>query len=418
MYEVILKRLSDVKKDKTYKNTAELKGDVVDKDSEDRVSATQIDDFRIVVLIEIHYKTEDGINILVIAKDGDQTKALRHDKSVYEMDGFQYEWLVFNKHKHRLYPVSDISKVKGIQDRIQETLESILDQVDKYVPKLFVNENDLTVSGKTALESGGIGAIVYTNKNPNEVVKEGSFTQLKGDLLALIDRILDIAMLMTGLTKAQLVGLTSAQTATEAQIGQAGQNLRLAEKGDKVTDFLNRQARKLWQVEKQFTDFEEIDLITGEQTVDPATQLPKYSWLPDIDSEMSANLAKGEYRFQIEVGTAERSELPILRKQIENLMNILGGQGVLEAISAQGFKIELVEVLKEYMGLFPNLFKNPGKIIKAVPPPPQPIPGQPGQPGGTPGQPANRQLQQSAAPNVADIVSAAAGEKGGQIPLA
>ncbi|MBU0598902.1 hypothetical protein KKF61_08030 [Patescibacteria group bacterium] len=415
VFEEIPKRLSDVKKNKTYKNTEDLKGEPLDQNLGKNIPETEVENFKIVILYEIHYKTEDGINILTLAKNEHEWQALRHDESIYEMDGFQYELITFNKHRHRLYPISDITKIRGLQDRIQQTLENILEQVDKYVPKLFVDETGLTVQGKASLETGGIGANVYTNKNPNEVVKEASFTQLKGDLVALIDKVLEIMMLMTGLTKAQLLGITQAQTATEAQIGQGGMNLRLAEKSDIVSDFQARQVRKLWQVEQQFVAFEEIDLITGEQSIDPNTNLPRYSWVADIDSDMSEKLSKGEYRFLIEVGNVEKPDLPMLRKSIENFVNILGGPGVLQAIAAQGWKIELVEIIREYMKLHPNMFKVPGKIIKPIQNPMQaglPPQATGGAVGAVPG------LLQNPPPNNADIISAAAGEKGAGAPMA
>lgn len=419
----ITKRLSDVKKDETYKNTVDLEGTPKDDMNLKDIPQTQIDNFKFIDLYEVHYKTDEGINILTIAKDGKRTEALRHDKSVYQMDGFQYEVLYFNKHNHKLYPKSDIDVIKGLQDRINITLESILDQVDKYVPKLFVNETALTDQGKKALIDGDVGAVVYTNTNPGEAVSEGRFTQVKADLIALIDKSLEIIMLETGLTKAQLMGLTDAQTATEAQIGQAGQSLRMSDKFDAVGDFLNRQTRKFWQVVKQFVDLEEISLITGEQDVDPTTGMASYSWMPDIDSVMADKLAKGEYRFEIEMGSTEKPDLPILRKQVENFVNILGGPGVLETIAQQGYKIELVEILREYLNLFPNMFQNPGRIIKPIQDPaqsgvmPQQPPGGPGGPGGG-GQGMNQQALNSPPPNVADIISEIGGEKGQGPPIA
>ena len=419
VYEKVTKLLSDVKKQ--YRNAKDLKGVESKEGLPKDIPATVIDDFKWVDLYEILYKTDDGINILVLAKDQQEYTALKHEKSVYDMDGFQYEVLYFNKHNHSLYPVSDLEIIKGLQDRINQTLENILDQVDKYVPKIFVDETSLTEQGKRALRDGDIGSIVYTNKSPTDVVREGSFTQLKADLVALIDKLLEVIMLETGLTKAQLMGMTSAQTATEAQIGQAGQNLRLSDKTDQVSEFASRQARKLWQIIRQFVDLEDISLITGEEGIDQQTGQPIYSWMPDIDSEMAKKLIKGEYRFDIEVGSTEKPDLPILRKQIENMATILGAPGTLQAIRAQGWDIELIELFKEYLGLFPNMFKNQSRIIKRIAPPQPMLPQQPGQPmlPQQPGQPMNRtNMLRQPPPNMADIVSAAAGEKGNGAPLA
>lgn len=419
VYEKITKRLSDVKDDRTYKNTAKLQGLTLDDHVADlKIPETQLDRFKFIRLYEIHYKTDKGISILVLAEDDSGWKELRHDESVYEMDGFQYEVLYFKKHRHKLYPVSDITKIKGIQNRIQSTLASILDQVDKYVPKLLVDETGLTPSGKNALEEGDIGAICYTNKDPNNVIKEANFTQLKAELLALIDRSVDIAIFITGLTKAQLQGVsTGAQTATAETIAQSGSNLRLSDKFDKVNDFLNREVRKLWQVEKQFTNFEDIDLITGDQTIDAETGLPKYSWIPDIDSEMSEKLAKGEYRFQVEVASKEKAELPILRKALENFVNIIGGEGVIDRIEQkEGVTVVLSEIIREWMKLHPDMFKVPGRVLRPLSP--EEKQQRQVQQAQVQGQGVKPQQRQAGPPNTADIISQASGELGGNSPLA
>ena len=237
----ITKILKEVKDNSNYKNTSDLQGVESEGNMVDKIPSTQIDNFKTIDLYEIHYKTDEGIKILTLVKDGGEYKPLRHEKSIYEMDGFQFEILSFNKHNHKLYAKSDIDVVKGLQDRISMTFDNILDQMDKYVPKIFVDETAMTEPGKKALRDGDIGSICYTNKDPNTVVKEANFTQLKADLSVFIDKMLEIMMLETGLTRAQLMGMTNAQTATEAQIGQAGQNLRLSDKFDYVGDFANQQ---------------------------------------------------------------------------------------------------------------------------------------------------------------------------------
>ncbi len=417
----IRKTLKTVKANKDYKNTEKLEGTPISESLDKNIPEILLDDFKTIDIYEIHYKTDEGIYILTLAKDGQRHEALDHKKSIYEMDGFQFEELTFNKHNHRLYPKSDIDIFKSLQDRMNLTFEGILDQVDKYVPKLFVNETAVTEAGKRALVDGNVGAIVYTNSDPNNVVKEGNFVQLKADLVILIDKFMDIIMLETGMTKAQLMGLTSAETATEAQIGQAGMNLRLSDKLDAVSDFSSRQSRKLWQVIRQFVDLEEIQLITGESGIDEVTGQPKFSWMPDIDSIISEKLAKGEYRFDIEVGSTEKPDLPILRKQIENMSQLLMGEGVLQAFQMQGYKINIAEIFKRYLKLFPDVFKDMGKIIQPIGPqttgllPMQPPPQAQG--GGLSSVPRPQQFQQKA-PNMADIMSSIGGEKGGNFPIA
>lgn len=418
VYQKITKLLDQVKSNPNYSNTEKLEGSPVSETLMKDVPETEIENFKTVELYEVHYKTDEGINILVLAKDQDTYKPLYHDKSIYKMDGFQFEVLTFNKHNHKLYAKSDINVVKGLQDRIATTFDSILDQVDKYVPKLLVDETAMTEAGKKSLRDGDIGAICYTTKNPNEVVRESSFTQLKADMSVLIDKIMEIVMLETGLTKAQLMGLSSAQTATEAQIGQAGQNLRISDKFDYVSDFANKQAGKLWAVIRQFVDMEEIQLITGERGIDEVTGLPKFSWMPDINSDIADSLKEGDYRFHIEVGSTEKPDLPILRKQVENLGNILMKPEVLMAFQQQGYKINIAEILKRYLMLFPDVFADTGKIIQPITQNTQGlIPQMPPQGPGGGGTGVRPQQFQEAPPNMADIISQIGGEKGG-MPIA
>jgi hypothetical protein len=423
VYEKITTTLDRVKNNKNYKNTKDLEGMDLDPTFQKDIPATQIEKFKPIELYEIHYKTDEGINILVLAKDQDEYVALRHDKSIYEIDGFQYELLTLNKHGHKLYPKSEIDITKPLQDRINNTFEGILDQVDKFVTKIIVDETGMTNDGKKALRDGKLGSICFSNKNPNEVVKELNMVQVKGDLMVFIDKMVDIISLETGITRAQLTGLTSAETATEAQIGQAGSNLRTSDKADMVADFSNRQGRKLWQVIKQFVDLEEIELITGDTAFDDITGTPRFSWLPDIDSDMKNKLITGEYDFQIEVGSTQKPDLPVLRKQVENMVNILGGKGVLEAFAAQGYKIELAEIFKKYLQMFPDVFTNISRIIKPIQQPQQamlPQPQQGGQPMGTGGAGigAVPQQRQANAPTPADIISSMGGERGGMMPTA
>ena len=423
VYERIVTTLDNVKNNKNYSNTKDLAGSDLEPTFARDIPQTQIEKFKPIELYEIHYKTDEGINILVLAKDQGEYVALRHEESIYEIDGFQYEVLTFNKHGHKLYPKSEIDIAKPLQDRIYNTFENILEQVDKFMSKLLVDETGMTEQGKKALRDGLLGSICFTNKNPNEVAKEFSMTQVKGDLVMIIDKMIDIVSLETGITRAMLTGLTSAETATEAQIGQAGQNLRLSDKADMVADFSNRQARKLWQIIKQFVDLEEIELITGETAFDDVTGTPRYSWLEPIDADMREKLIVGEYDHQIEVGSAQKPDLPVLRKQVENMVNILGGKGVLEAFAAQGYKIELAEIMKKYLLLFPDVFTNISRIIKPIQQQPQMPTGQQpqgGQPAGTGGAGVGAipQQRQSNPPTPADIISSMGGEKGGQIPLA
>ena len=363
----VTKTLKEVKENSNYSNTSRLNPLPIERNPQQfNLIDTQIDNFQTIDLYEIHYKTSEGINILTLAKDQDGIKPLRHEESVYEMDGFQFEVLTFNKHGHKLYPRSDISIIQGLQDRVTNTFDSILDQADRFISKMLVDRTKLEVGGEKALEDGELGSIVYTNSNPNEVVKELSMTQVKSDMAGLIDKIIDIMSLEVGLTRAQLTGITSAETATEAQIGQSGQNLRRSDQAETVIDFVNRQNRKLWQVISQFVDLEQLQLITGEPMQSQQGVL-QYNWIA-IDENMKEKLIEGEYSFDIEVGSAQRPNIEIIRQQASNLVRDMFNPVVEQTLTAEGSHLNHTELLRGLLKLMPEFIKNPERVLQQATP--------------------------------------------------
>ena len=359
--------VKQMKSTRKYRNTDKLEGSEPDipQTAFAKMSQSEIDDFKTIDLYEIHYRTDDGIYLLVISKDGEEYREHYHEKSIYKMKGWQYDELTFNKHGHKPFAKSDITKIRSLQDRFTSTMDAILEQVDKFVPKLAANENDLTIVGKNNLENGEIGSVVYTNKDPNAVFKELNLTQFKGDLKVLADEIINIVTIQTGLTRAQLLGVASGDTATGESIAQGGQNLRLSDMNNAVNRFARRQAEKLWDVIKQFVELEELQMINGQLGVDEKTGFPKYNWI-SIDENTSLAMTEGEYDFDIEVGSTQKPDLMVIRKQFENLFSILARTDVIALMQQQGDKIVLSELLRMYLNLFPEAVKDVGKIIQKI----------------------------------------------------
>ena len=362
------KTVEELKSNKMYKNTEELKGTEPDLRRRNalKVPQSELDAFKTVRLYEVHYRQPDGMYLLIITKDGGDFREHYHDKLIYEMDEWLFDELSFNDHGHGYYNRSDLTKIKSLQDRLTNTFDSILEQVDRFVPKLMIDENAVTDEGKRNAVNGDIGSIVWTNKNPGEAARELSITQLKVDLKALIDEIINVVTIQTGLTKAKLLGVSQAETATGETISQGGETLRLAEMGQAVQRLLNRQARKLWQVIRQFVDMSQLELITGERGINPETGLPIYRWLPEIDLSISERLAKGEFRFDIEVGSTEKADSALITKRIENLISILGRTDIIALMQQQGKKVDVAEILRLWLQNNPEIVKDTGRIIQDV----------------------------------------------------
>lgn len=365
------KTVSQLKANKKYKNTSKLTGSDPNEDRDNGVTVPEnvIEEFAIVKLYEIHYRDDNKFYLLVLAKDGDRFEELYHEESIYKMDGFQYDVIEFNNHGHLQYKRSDLDKIKNLQDRFTNVVDSILEQVDKFVPKIAVDTNKLIEpNGMNALRDGDIGAIIECDGNPREAIYEVGLTQLKADLKALLEEVLNMISITTGLTRAKILGVSTGDTATGENIAQGGENIRTMDMNKTVRRFSKRQTIKLWQVITQFVELEELNLITGESGIDPETGQKQYTWLNDIDNEMSERLQVGQYDFDIEVGSTQIIDNAVLNKRIENLISILGNPAVISIMQQQGKKVDLAEVLKLWLENNPEIVRDPSRIVQDIGP--------------------------------------------------
>ena len=383
LYQRVRKSVKEMKENKKYKNTDFLDGDTPDIRSLNftKVSNSEQEDFKTVSVYEVHYRNGGMIYILVMSEGNGKWNEHYHQESAYDMGEWQFDVLTFKKHGHALYPRSDITKMKPLQDRITSTIDAILDQVDKFIPKLAYDSTGMTATGKKSLDSGEI-AMVECNKNPNEVFRELNLTQLKADLQRLLDQLISLVSIQTGLTRAQLIGASSAATATEAQIEQGGQTLRLGDMSEYVREFVNRQSQKMWKIIGQFTPLEQMELINGVKGINEETGQPKYNWLV-VDDGMAEKLRNGEYDFDMETGSTERINLAMVRKAFENLFSIIARPDVVNLMQQQGHKVVIAELLGAYTELFPEVGVDKSKFIQKIGPETTGlIPPEPTGPGG------------------------------------
>lgn len=366
---VVRKTVESLKSNPKYKNTSKINGAYgPDLPNVDRlkIPVTVIDAFKTVDLYEIHYWNEGKRYLLVISKDGDgDYKEHYHELSPYEIDSSQFLTLQLNNHGHQFYKLSDLSKIKNLQDRFTATLDSIFTQIDSFVPKVAIDKTKMSEDAINVLANGDIGAVVECSGNPNEIIRSVSFEQAKADLLRVIDEVINLITIQTGLTKAKLLGVSAGQTATGEQLSQGGETLRLLDMTRNVERFINKQSTIFWQVIRQFASFEQLELITGTAGTNENGE-SVFNWLDEIDTKMFTRLQTGNYSFQMAVGSTQRHDIGSIRKLFENLFNIVANGNVVQVAQMQGKKIDVGEFLEMYLRQFPEVIRNPKKIIQDI----------------------------------------------------
>ena len=414
----IRKTLGEVKRDRRYGQAKhELTAESLE---DDRVLEPFVEDFQTVDAWEVHYKDLDsptGIRVLTFAATQTQTKALLHEDSAYDLGGWQFEWLVLNKHGHRLYPVSTISVIRPLIDRINSSFDAILEQVDKFQSKIAYNER-VTADGELALDAPTIGARVKISGEGSvrDAIAVISMEQVKQDLMLFLNQVLDLVILITGLTRAQLTGLSTAQTATEAQIGQSGQNLRRADESNQVSEWVTRVVTKYWRVKAQFQDLEETQLTQDAPLLDPTTGMASTQWYPPIDAERAERIKRLRFKVNIDMGSIQKPNLEIIRAQFEAFVRALMEPIVTQGLALEGKRLSASEIIRQW-GMFFAESGIQGGIAKIVVPVQDPMQQQALMGYGMKPEQTNGNGLTGSVPNRADLISAAAGEKGMGVPL-
>ena len=403
--------IGEIKRDRRYsQEKSSLTGDPIE---ESRIPDSFIEEFQTAEVWEVHYKNPDsptGITTLTFAKTQSLTKALMHEHNVYDIGGWQYEWLAPNKHGHRLWPISALSVCRPLLDRINSSFATVLEQLDKFVAKVVVNAR-VSKDGMNALLSPAIGAVVKIDdsEDVHSAITVVSMDQLNAEIVRFLDYCVDYIILITGLTRAQLTGLTTANTATEIQVGQSGAQTRRTDESNVVGDFFNRVVTKYWRAKIQFQDVTEIDLLQQSGIPNPQTGIETTSWYPPIDEERAKRLKSTRFTFALELGSIQKPNLEIVRAQFENFIRVLMEPVITNGLALEGKRLSAEAAIRQYTKFFVEYgLSSLEKIIVPITEPglQQTLQSYTGKP-----QPANGNGV-AMAPNRADLISAAAGEKG------
>ena len=171
---------------------------------------------------------------------------------------------------------------------------------------------------------------------------------------------------------------------------------------------------KYWRVKAQFQDFTEIDLVREAGVPDPATGMMQTQWYPPIDEARATRLKEGRFRFDLEVSSTQKPNLEIIRAQFEAFMRALMEPIVTQGLALDGKRISVSEAIRQWSRFFQEYgMQDLGKLIVPVQDPlmQQALLNYGQKPEAT-SQNGNGSGVAAQAPNYADLVSRAAGEKG------
>lgn len=332
-------------------------------------------------LVKLHETYDrDRKKILVWAEGYDRYLDKRDNP--YEMEGFNFTMLKFNKVPGKPYPLSDIFLIEPqILERIKIRASQI-NHIKRWNRQLSIEEGSMSKEELEKLALGIDGAITE-RKRGSMAPQPLQYATMQAEIFQL-DSLIDRDMTdVIGQTSMDRGGEAKTETNTlgEAEMQQSSSSLRASKRQDTLEDFVEEGDRKIIQLLKQFQDVPRYVAITGKTPEQVIAELG-----PEVGARFDGqglhftkDDIQGEYDVDVKAGTSVPLNKNNRDKMLIKLLDLGPGIGIQPngPVSREIGKelmrdMELKAVEKAY--------EEEEMAMKAPPPSPMPAPGLPPMP--------------------------------------
>ena len=241
-------------------------------------------------------------------------KLLRHEEEwpYTHIDGYPAEVLHFQQNMQTWCnkPLLSLAGADNMQVLVNEFLDSMLYTMRKSKNVLFVDKDafaDNTITNLKEAPEGSIIPIEGLAQSQGRAIQAAPFLQIQGDknqYMGLLRAMIDETAGTPQPSRRQ-----DPETATEAAIIERRVAAREGRRNDRFEKYQVNTARKFWQLQQQFRP-DTSDLI------DPRSGA--------VQQQVTEDIAKGEYLFNIEVSSS-REAMAVEQKQAMDRLNLFMG---------------------------------------------------------------------------------------------
>lgn len=254
-------------------------------------------------------------------------------------EGSQYSFLWFIECPNSPYPLPPIKFYRQRANEFSYIYSSVQEQIDKFLPKIFIDMDRLDETEKEKLKNGTLGALVGVHGGTANVAQEFS-PRIQGDLLNYMAMIKELMNLESG-TNDYEMAVPEERKATEAKLIQAGSRARRFKPQKRVKGFVLNQAHTIFECVMKNAPIEHFERVLGKENAfewwnDPATG--KLQW---TDENLSADFW---FDYDIE-SIAPQNEMERRQQDLE-ILSTLMNPGLYEKLKAEGGEIQLSPVIK------------------------------------------------------------------------
>ncbi len=257
-------------------------------------------------------------------------------------EGSQYSWLWFIDRPNDVYPVPPIKYYRKSAYEQSYIYSQVSTQIDKFMPKIGFNVNNLDTENKQRFKNGQMGALVGFNGAPAANWQLIQPTMQK-DLVTYLGMMKELLNAEAGVSDYETAS-PEKRKATEAALISRGVRARRFKPQKRIKGFLKNQSRKVWHTIAKNATIERFIRVLGEERAmdwwnDPETG--KASWTDD-------NLA-GDYDLGFDVESiAPQDEDSRRMTNIESLQTVMNPQ-LSQALLQDKKRLKITPIFEKFV---------------------------------------------------------------------
>lgn len=332
----VVKRLADVKADKSLKNTKDLDGNYTPGDDDKpKEAVNSMNDGGNARWLEYWVRYDKRRNSVITYVE-DAEKPMAETDWPIKYDGFPVEVLYWNENPDQLFPMSDVELMIHQQDFLNR-LESLqLDHVRRISSSKYVaTEGSIDENEMLKLTQGPSGTIAYVKTSPpngaiaplqDNAVSQDQYI-MAGQVKNNIRETLGVAAYESGTSQ-------KFDTAAEPELIQQGINIKRDDRKDMVSGMWKRVMKKLLTILQQTMDKTEIPLSEGDFNIARQSSPSKLSSIVGADGttillpflNISSDDIQGEYDFSIDIGSEKPDNEATRRTELVSTFSVMTPQ--------------------------------------------------------------------------------------------
>jgi len=263
----------------------------------------------LVMLYEIWDKENNELLVMdSYNKDQGSREFLKRKDWPYNIEGFPFELLVFNPDPESPLGVSDVSNWKSPAQAINFINSMHYNHVKRFQRKYICEKGMLAEGGEEKLLYPADGMVVEVNGDVDSL-KPLQDAPITPDAYALRDVVQNGLVLLSGVTEQKRGAIEKSKTATEASLIDQQARIRDSDRLYVVSKFVERAAKKLLQLDREFLDFGTVESIVGPEKARFWLQDPEGFWKSEVD-------------VKVRVGSSAFVSKEVQAKQYLDLLNL------------------------------------------------------------------------------------------------